>query len=434
MIILDKARAAAVKVVFEVNERGAYSNIALAKTLKTENLNDIDRRFCTELIYGTIKMGQSIDWIISKFVNRPLKKIDPKILSILRVGIYQIFFLNKVPNSAAVNESVELAKKISISSSKFVNAVLRSAIREPDKSKFPKDDSAESIALNFFHPKWLIERWIKQFGVEQTKAICAADNETPPLTLRVNTLKTNRAEILDKLTSQGINALPSTLTEEGIIIINGAGSLDNLDVLNQGYCQVQDESSMLVAHELAPKSGEFIIDCCAAPGGKATHIAELMKNDGHIIAADIHDHKIKQIKSNAERLDIKIIEPLLLDAREIGDKFKNKADKILVDAPCSGLGVLRRKADLRWKKNLQELKNLPKFQSEILNSAANALKIGGTLIYSTCTLEINENQNVINKFLESHKDFKLEHMKTFLPHIDKTDGFFIAHLSRKHKI
>ena len=427
---MDKARAAAVKVVFDVNERGAYSNVALSKILKTDNLSDIDRRFCTELIYGTVKAGRSIDWIISKYINRPLKKVDPKVLAILRVGIYQIFFLDRVPNSAAVNESVELAKKYGIGSSKFVNAVLRSAIREPDKAKFPTGDTVEGIALSMFHPQWLVERWIKQFGIEETKLICAADNEEPPLTLRVNTLRTTREEILKSLQAQNINAELSSITAEGIIIKSGAGSLDKLDVLQNGLCQVQDESSMLVAHELNPQSNDFVIDCCAAPGGKSTHIAELMKNAGHVIAVDIHEHKIKQIKSNASRLGINIIKPLLLDARKIGDKFTDKADRVLVDAPCSGLGVLRRKADLRWKKTPDDLKNLPTLQLEILNSASEAVKINGTLVYSTCTLECAENEEVVNKFLSTHDNFKLEHMKTLLPHVDGTDGFFIAKMYR----
>ncbi len=427
---MDRARAAAVKVVFEVNERGAYSNVALAKILRTEKFSDIDRRFCTELVYGTVKVGDSIDWIISKYINRPLKKIDPKIAAILRVGIYQIFFLDRVPSSAAVNESVEIAKKISIGSSKFVNAVLRSAVRETEKATFPTGDTAEAIALSMFHPQWLVERWIEQFGIEQTKAICLADNKEPPLVLRVNTLRASRTELLENLKNQNIIARPSTLTEEGIIIDSGAGSLDNLAILQQGLCQVQDESSMLVARELNPQHGEFIIDCCAAPGGKTTHIAELMNNAGHILAVDIHEHKIKQINTNAARLGIKIIEPLLLDARKIGTKFADKADRVLVDAPCSGLGVLRRKADLRWKKTPAELKELPKLQSEILNSAAQALKSGGTLIYSTCTLEKSENEGVVNKFVENHSNFKLEKKKTLMPHIDGTDGFFIAKLRK----
>ena len=422
---MDKARAAATKVVFEVNERNAYSNVSLAKELRQNKLNDVDRRFCTELVYGTVKAGKSIDWIISQYISRPLKKIDPKVIAILRVGMYQIFFLDRVPDSAAVNESVELAKKINVGSSKFVNAVLRSAVREPDKAKFPTDDSAEAIALRMFHPQWLVERWIEQFGIEDTKRLCEIDNIQPTLSLRTNTLRTSRENLIKVLKEQGIDAAPSILVEEGIIC-NNIISLDNLKELQQGLCQVQDESSMMVAHELDPRPGEFIIDCCAAPGGKTTHIAELMKNTGHILAVDIYEHKIKQIRDNAKRLGVKIIKTEQLDAREIGKKFTSKADRVLVDAPCSGLGVLRRKADLRWKKNLEEIKILPRLQLEILTSAAEAIKVGGTLIYSTCTTESAENEDIIKAFNDSHTNFKLERMRTLLPHIDKTDGFFIA--------
>ncbi len=425
---LDKVRASAVKAVFEVKERNAYSNIVLAEQLRNNKFNDLDRRFFTELVYGTIKVGDSIDWIISKYVKRSLKKIDPKILAILRIGIYQLFFLSKIPQHAAVNESVEIAKKINVGASKFVNAVMRSAIREP--VKFPEDDSAESISLRMFHPNWLIKHWIEEFGIEETKLICAADNEDPPLTLRTNFLKISREELLERLKKQGINAEPSKLADEGIICKN-IKSPDNLKELQEGYCQVQDESSMLPAHELNPKAGEFVIDCCAAPGGKTTHIAELMKNDGKIIAVDIHKHKIEQIKSNAARLGIKIIETKKMDAREIGERFFNKADKILIDAPCSGLGVLRRKADLRWNKNLEEIKKLPKLQIEILKSASRALKIGGMMVYSTCTIEKAENEKVIDEFLSFNKNFKLKRMKTLMPHIDKTDGFFTAKLIRE---
>ena len=426
---MDKARAAATKVVFEVNERNAYSNVSLAKELRQNKLNDVDRRFCTELVYGTVKAGKSIDWIISQYISRPLKKIDPKVIAILRVGMYQIFFLDRVPDSAAVNESVELAKKINVGSSKFVNAVLRSAVREPDKAKFPTDDSAETIALRMFHPQWLVERWIEQFGIEDTKRLCEIDNIQPTLSLRTNTLRTSRENLIKVLKEQGIDAAPSILVEEGIIC-NNIISLDNLKELQQGLCQVQDESSMMVAHELDPRPGEFIIDCCAAPGGKTTHIAELMKNTGHILAVDIYEHKIKQIRDNAKRLGVKIIKTEQLDAREIGKKFTSKADRVLVDAPCSGLGVLRRKADLRWKKNLEEIKILPRLQLEILTSAAEAIKVGGTLIYSTCTTGPAENEDIIKAFKESHTNFKLERMRTLLPHIDKTDGFFIAKLSK----
>ena len=427
---MDRARFSAIKTVYAVQTQGAFSNVALAQILRQEKLSDLDRRFCTELVYGTIKAGASLDWKISKYVNRPLEKIDAKILAVLRVGMYQIFFLDRVPNSAAVNESVEIAKKfVNIGASKFVNGVLRSAVREPQKSDFPNDDSIETLALKTFHPAWLVKLFVEEFGLETAKKICATNNIEPPLCLRVNFLKSNRAEILATLKKFGAVAEESKLVPEGIIC-RSHGALDSFKPLKIGLCQVQDESSMLAARWLNPSENDFVIDCCAAPGGKATHIAELMKNRGRIIAADIFEMKLQHIKENAARLGIKIIEPVLLDAREIGEKFFNQADKVLIDAPCSGLGVIRRKADLRWKKSFAEIAELPKLQAEILASAANAVKRGGSLIYSTCTIIRRENEEIVENFLKNNKNFKIVDKKIFLPHIDGTDGFFIAKMVR----
>ncbi len=423
---MDKARLTAVKTVYEVNENGAYSNVALAQILRQENLSDLDRRFCTELVYGTIKAGASLDWKLSKYLTRPLEKVDAKILAVLRVAMYQIFFLDRVPNSAAVNESVELTKKfVNIGASKFVNGVLRAAVREPQKSDFPQDDGIESIALRMFHPAWLVKVFADEFGLDAAKKICAVNNINSPLCLRVNFLKTTREEVLAALEKISAQFEPSNLTAEGIVL-QSHGSLDKFKPLKTGLCQVQDESSMTVAPLLAPKAGDFVIDCCAAPGGKTTHIAELMKNRGRILAADIYDVKLEHIRQNAKRLGINIIETILIDARDIGEKYFEQADKILVDAPCSGLGVIRRKADIRWKKSFDELDALPTLQLEILNSAAKALKRGGTLVYSTCTIIRRENEDVAEKFLSTHSDFKLIETKKFLPHIDGTDGLFAA--------
>ena len=428
---MDRARFSAIKTVYAVQNEGAYSNVALAQILRQEKLSDLDRRFCTELVYGTVKVGASLDWKISKYVNRPLERIDAKVLAILRVGMYQIFFMDRVPDSAAVNESVEIAKKFcGIGESKFVNGVLRSAVREPQKSDFPNDDGIETLALKSFHPVWLVKLFVEEFGIETAKKICATNNIEPPLCLRVNFLKSTRAEILSELKKFGAVAEESKLVPEGIICKNH-GALDSFKPLKFGMCQVQDESSMLAARWLNPVENDFVIDCCAAPGGKATHIAELMKNRGRIVAADIYETKLQHIKENAKRLGIKIIEPLLLDARKIGEKFFNQADKVLIDAPCSGLGVIRRKADLRWKKNPAEIAELPKLQSEILESAAKTVKSGGTLIYSTCTIIRRENEDIVENFLNVNKNFKLVEKKNFLPHIDGTDGFFIAKLIRE---
>ncbi|MBQ3726798.1 MAG: 16S rRNA (cytosine(967)-C(5))-methyltransferase RsmB, partial [Selenomonadaceae bacterium] len=383
---MDKVRLAATKILFDVATKGAYSNVSLAQTLRAEKFGDLDRKFCTELVYGTVKAGASLDWKISKYLNRPLAKVDEKILAVLRVGMYQIFFLDRVPNSAAVNESVELTKKFcGLGASKLVNGVLRAAVREPHKSDFPTGDDLKSLALRNFHPLWLVKLFAEEFGLDATKKLLDFDNTEPPLCLRVNFLKTTREKILDALKKFGVEAEPSTLAPEGIIC-RGHGALDKFQPLRDGLCQVQDESSMTAARLLNPQAGEFVIDCCAAPGGKSTHLAELMKNRGRIIAADIYETKLEHIKANAQRLAIKIIEPLLIDARTIGEKFFNQADKILVDAPCSGLGVLRRKADLRWKKNPDELNDLPALQEKILASAAQTLKRGGFLVYSTCTI------------------------------------------------
>ena len=429
---MDEVRLAATKILYNVVTKGAWANVELAQALRQEKFDDRDRRFCTELVYGTTKAGDSLDWKISKYLNRPLSKVDDKILAVLRVAMYQIFFLDRVPNSAAVNESVELSKKFcGIGESKFVNGVLRSAIRAPHKSEFPTGDDVESLALRTFHPVWLVKLFAEEFGLDATRKLLDFDNTDPLLCLRVNFLKTTRENVLDALKTFGITAEPSTLAPEGIIC-EGHGALDKFQALRAGLCQVQDESSMTAARLLNPQAGDFVIDCCAAPGGKATHLAELMNNRGRIIAADIYETKLKHIRQNADRLGIKIIEAVKFDARKLGDKFREQADKVLADVPCSGLGVIRRKADLRWKKNPDELKALPALQAEILSGAAQTLKPGGTLLYSTCTIIRRENQDVVEKFLATHENFELVEMKTFLPHVTHTDGFFTAKFIRKN--
>lgn len=428
--ILDKVRLAATRIIYNVVTKGAWANVELAQALRQEKFSNLDRKFCTELVYGTVKAGASLDWKIAKYLSRPLAKVDPKILAVLRVGFYQIFFLNRVPDSAAVNESVELSKRFcGLGESKFVNAVLRSALRAPRKSDFPKGNDIISLALRSFHPVWLVKLFAEEFGLDVTKKLLHFDNTDPPLCLRVNTLRTTRENILSVLKTFGLQAKPSMLAPEGIIC-KSHGALDNFEILRAGLCQVQDESSMTAARILNPAPGDFVIDCCAAPGGKATHLAELMENRGRIIASDAHEKKLKHIRENSERLGIKIIEPLAIDARKIGDKFPAQADKVLVDVPCSGLGVIRRKADLRWKKNPDELKALPDLQFKILSSAAKTLKPNGTLVYSTCTILRRENQDVVEKFLAANENFELAEMQTLLPHITNTDGFFTAKLVR----
>jgi len=442
---MDKARETALRVLQAVEEEGAYANVALVKVMRRHPLSEQDRRFVTELVYGTVKASGTLDWILRRYSSRPLRKIPPMIRLILKMGLYQIFYLDRVPASAACNTSVDLAKRYGhAGTAKFVNAILRSAVREPEKAAFPHGPgkATEELALASFHPQWLVRRWVKAFGFDEAKALCDFDNTQAPLVVRVNTLKTNREGLLDALKESGAEAEPSTWSPEGVII-RSHGSLDTLAPLQEGLCQVQDESSMLVAHVVAPQDGEFIIDCCSAPGGKTTHMAALMHNTGHIVAGDLYDHKLERIAENAARLGITTIETKKTDARDVGKLYPGKADRVLVDAPCSGLGVLRRKPDARWRKTEEEIAELPKMQYAILASAAMAVKPGGVLVYSTCTIERAENQAVVESFLTRHPEFSLECTGSFLPEKkrqddmvqlypqrDGTDGFFIARLRR----
>ena len=444
---MDKARETALKIMNLVHQQEAYANVALAQELKKGGLSDIDRRFVTELVYGSVKAGDTLDWIIRQYVTRTLKKIDPVVLNILRLGTYQVRYMDKVPESAACNESVELAKRhANEGAAKFVNGVLRSMAREPEKAAFPsgKGKATAELALKEQHPEWLVRRWIKEYGFDGARSLCQFNNGQAVLSVRTNTVKTNRSELMLELLSRGIDSRQSLWAPEGVLI-DSHSSLDSLSALQDGLCQVQDESSMLVAHVVDPQPGDLILDLCSAPGGKTTHMAAMMHNRGRVIAMDIYDHKLARVNENAERLGLYNIETRNMDAREAWQAFPQRADRVLVDAPCSGLGVLRRKPDSRWRKTPELLKELPKLQLEILRSGAGAVRSGGILVYSTCTIAREENQAVVEEFLSAAKEFELLHagerlpmyrdeeMVQLLPHVDGTDGFFIACMRRKEK-
>jgi 16S rRNA (cytosine967-C5)-methyltransferase len=439
------ARETALHIVNDIEIQGAYANIALAKILTTHKLNDQDRRFVTELVYGTVKAKQTIDYFLAKFISRGLSSLSPVILNILRLGVYQLLFLTKVPVSAACNQSVELAKKYGHAGTvKFVNGVLRNIARSPEKLTYPDRQSqpVEFLSLRYFHPQWMIQRWLDRFGFDETEQLCQANNEIPPLSLRTNTLKIDRLALLEILRQEGVTCEAVASVPEGIICSKHP-SLGSLTSLKDGLFQVQDVSSMLVAHVLGPKRGEYIIDACGAPGGKSTHIAALLENQGRVLSVDLYEHKLALVRQNAERLGIGIIETLALDATDLAAAKVGLADRVLVDAPCSGLGVLRRKPDARWRKSATLLTELPPLQLAILESAAQCLKSGGTLVYSTCTTEPEENEQVVQRFLQRNNHFILEETGLFLPcpvkkslvqylpQRDHQDGFFIARLHRK---
>lgn len=448
-------REMALMIVYQVVEKGAYANLELNKVLNRNDYNALDRGFMTELVYGTIRMQGTIDYILSLFVKKPLNNIPIWILLILRLGVYQIMFLDRVPDRAAVNESVNLAKKYGHAGTvKFVNGVLRNIVRGKDEISYPslEQDPVAHISALYSHPSWMVEEWLKRFGREETINLCAWNNTSPQVTIRTNLLKITRDELILRLEKEGVRSYPGRFLPESIIL-EGITSLGTLPSYKEGLFQVQDEGSMIVAYVLSPQAGSNMIDACAAPGGKTTHAAQLMENQGAIKAFDIYTHKLALVEESSRRLGIPIIEAGIADATKLPDSLNEWADFCLVDAPCSGLGVLRRRPDARWKKEIGDIGQLAEIQQHILASASKTVKPGGILVYSTCTLTTEENQFVIEKFLKNNLDFALDPitnvlelslgrenekmaasgMIQLLPHIHGTDGIFMARLRKRER-
>lgn len=444
------AREAALKIVYDTEEKGAYSNIALNKRLNGLELSQLDKGLVTELVYGTLKNKILIDYYIQSFSKVKMKKISAWILNILRVGTYQILFTDKIPVSAACNESVKLAKKYGHSASTgFVNAILRNIAREGKNLQLPEKakDIALYLSIKYSHPKWMVDLFLKEQGADFTESLLLANNSVPKFSIRVNTLKTDRNTLIEELKNEGFEAEKSIYVTEGIIV-KGLASPTNSKAFCNGLFQVQDESSMLVAKVLDPKPNELVIDVCSAPGGKTTHIAQLMGDKGKIVAFDIHQHKLEMVKDNAKKLGISIIETLEQDARNLVTEFVEKADSVLVDAPCSGLGIIRRKPDIKWSRTESDIKDLKNLQGNILESSSTYVKSGGTLVYSTCTIIKDENAEIIEDFLSKNSDFYIESVKPFIeeplkeyvnekgylqlyPNVQGIDGFFICRMRKK---
>lgn len=447
----------ALEVLYAVLEEGAYSNLALNRVLEKYQPEKIDRGFITELAYGTLRTLNTLDWVLAQFLKQPIGKLPVSIRNILRMGVYQVLYMDKVPDSASCNESANLARTYGHAGTvKLVNGVLRNIVRSKDQLAYPDidKDPVQGISVRYSHPEWLVARWVEEYGVPDTEKLCQANNEIPPNAVRTNTLKTSREELQKTLSSEGVEAREGRFAPE-TLVIDGFKSVGALAAHRTGLFMVQDESSTLVAHAVNPLPGSLVIDACSAPGGKSTHMAQLMKNTGRIISCDIHPHKIKLIEENAARLDITIIEPVVLDASELDRHCREKADYILVDAPCSGLGVLRRRPEIRWRKQPGEIIELHKLQLQILLSAAKCLKDGGILVYSTCTVTHEENIDVVKEFLEQRGDFQPDSLAghlpeglllmpgtetlakgyiQFFPHIHGTDGFFIARFKKSGKV
>lgn len=445
---IDQARDAAVRIVYRVLREGAYSNIAVKQELDAGRLGRLDKALITEIVNGTLRNLTRIDWVKSQFVKK--NKIEPWIEDIIRCGIYQLLFLDRVPDSAVCNESAELARAHGHEGAvKFVNGVLRNISRSKEKLEYPdKDkDTIRYLSVFYSHPEWMVKKWMKDYGRQFTEELLCANNEIPPFTIRCNRLKVSKQELMTILAEENIECEGGSYNPEAIYI-RGTSSIEDKDSFQKGYYQVQDESSMLVAHIIDPKPGEVILDMCSAPGGKTTHIAELMENQGEIVARDVHKHKLKLVLENCSRLGVSIVRTELYNATLLDEGSLEKFDKVLLDAPCSGLGVIRRKPDLRWKKEPDNFRELAKLQREMLELASKYVKPGGVLVYSTCTINKTENIEVVKDFLSKNQQFHLESLidqipeglvcesaqegyLELFPNTHRTDGFFIAKIRKR---
>jgi 16S rRNA (cytosine967-C5)-methyltransferase len=443
----NSVRDVAVETLLQVEKNQAYSNLLLNSMIKKHKVNEKDIALLTEIVYGTLQRRETLDYFLAGFLKKA-KKIEAWVQILLRISIYQMVYLDRIPERAIFFEAVEIAKKRGHKGiAAFVNGVLRSVQREGIPTFDDISDSVERLAIKTSHPKWLVDKWVKQFGYEETAKMCEVNLMPPSQTARVNQTKTTVDELFHDLTNKGIMVEHGDLSEDAIKGMKG--NLALTEAFSNGLLTIQDESSMLVARALNPQEGERVLDACAAPGGKTTHIAERMNGTGTVHSLDLHEHKVKLIKQQADRLQLDNIFPEALDTRIAGKRFEKESfDRILVDAPCSGFGVIRRKPDIKYTKNQEDVLKLAELQQNILQAVAPLLKRDGVLVYSTCTIDKEENSDVVQTFLENHPEFirdqdalkylpeKLQPVfqngeVQLLPHYFGTDGFYIACLRKK---
>ena len=410
----------------KVENDSAYSNIALNAVLRESRLENADRAFASAVFYGVLDRRITIDFVLSKFIKTPLKRVAFFTLEVLRSAVYQIMFMDKVPDSAAVNEAVKLIKSSKESrNAGFANAVLRNIIRS--EITVPDGNDPYSLSVRYSCPEWIINSFITDYGAETAEEILKESLKPAPVIIRVNTLKTDTKTLKAELEKCGIPAQTAE-TENALILKKGIDAAD-FDLYKSGFFYAEDVSSQTAVSVLNPKKGERVLDMCAAPGGKSFTMALLMENAGEIISCDLYEQRVGLIKSGAERLGIDIIKPMTADACVYNEDF-GVFDCILCDVPCSGLGVLRRKPDIKYKPE-SDFTELQKLQYRILENAARYLKKGGRILYSTCTLRREENEKLVNSFIMEYNGFHKMYEHTYFPHIDKTDGFYCALLTKE---
>lgn len=442
-------RETALEILNRVLSDKSYVNPLLKQVLDQSDLIKSDKALLTEIVYGTLRNLKSLDWIISQFSSRNIKDIPLELINALRIGAYQIIYLDKVPDHAACNETVELVKKlINQKIANFANGVLRNLCRNKEEITWPEreDNPVKYLSVVFSHPEWLVRMWVDDFGFDETERLLKADNLRPVINLRVNTLKVEVDDFLKLLKKDKIDAKKGKYTEEIVVIEEGI-EIAKIPGFDEGLFIVQDESSCLAGIAVAPDTDDSVIDACAAPGGKTTHLSQLMKNQGKITAIDISKERLRLVEDNCRRLGIENVTLVEADSSLLDGAMNEPVDKILIDAPCSGLGTLKKRPDLRWQKSEKSITEMAGLQLKMLNSLSKLVKPGGVLVYSVCTISKPETAGVIEKFLAQNDSFKPDALEDqlpvglrkdiqhgtiqLLPHIHLTDGMFIARLVRK---
>ncbi len=416
----DEVRMQAWNILHQVEHSQVHADTLLEKAfLCNPHWSALDRAFLMELVQGILRWRGKLDLAIYQAAHTPRKKIESRLLELLRLGAFQILCLNRVPDSAAVNESSHLAKAVfgNEKITGFTNAILRSVARNKDRINFPpwQSNPIEYLTQALSHPRWMVERWVEEFGPETARKICTANNLRPPFTVRVNTLQASRKNMKEYFASRGINSILTVFSPEGLVLEKSPGLAED-PFFQKGFYFVQDEASQVISYLLDPRPGERVLDACSAPGGKTTHLAQLMQNQGKIIALDLHQRKIDQIRQNCRRLGISMVEALLGDASAPLPWSRDQTfDRILVDAPCSALGILHRNPEIKWRRKPDDILRLQGLQTSILENVSSCLKSGGVIVYSTCTMTREENDLLVENFLKIHRDFQLENLLATSP-------------------